>query len=120
MEWRRTLRFSLIYFAISLVALFAFEWFLLGGGPGEAPYSEFLQALEQRNVAQAQVGDRTVVWTTRDQQQTFISTRIPAVDDSALLAQLRSSGAEFAGRFKTNWWGTLLSWLLPIVVIFGL
>jgi len=120
MEWRRTLRFSLIYFAISLVALFAFEWFLLGAGPREVPYSQFLQALEQRTVAQAHIGDRTVVWTRRDQNQPVISTRIPAVDDSALLAQLRASGAEFAGRFETNWWGTLLSWLLPILLIVGL
>ncbi|HSH79731.1 MAG TPA: ATP-dependent zinc metalloprotease FtsH [Herpetosiphonaceae bacterium] len=120
MEWRRTIRFSLIYFAISLVALFAFEWFLLGGGPREAPYSQFIQALEQRQVARAQIGDRTVLWIMHDQQQPFVSTRIPGVDDSALLAQLRSSGAEFAGRFETNWWGTVLSWLLPILLIFGL
>ena len=109
-----------VSFAISIVALFAFEWFLLGGGPREAPYSEFLQALEQRKVAQAQIGDRTVLWTVRDQQHPFVSTRIPAVDDSTLLAQLRSSGAEFAGRFETNWWGAVLSWVLPILLIFGL
>ncbi len=52
MPWRRMLRFSLIYYAIILIALFTFTFFTLEPGPREVPYSEFLQALEAKTIAQ--------------------------------------------------------------------
>ncbi len=105
MPWRRMLRFSLIYYAIMLIALFAFTFFALEPGPREVPYSEFLRALETKTVAKVQLSDRSVVWTVHDQLQPFISTRLPGIDDATLLAQLRALGAEFGGHFDTTGWG---------------
>ncbi len=120
MPWQRIIRFSLMYFAISLVAFFLFELFIVGGGPREVPYSGFVRALDARRVAEVQLSERSVIWLEEGQEQPFVSTRLPGIDDSALLAQLRASGAEFAGMWEPGSWGSLLSWLLPLLLIFGL
>jgi cell division protease FtsH len=120
MDWRRVLKFSLIYFAISMLALLALQFFVLGGfGPHEAPYSDFLKALAERRVASAQIGETSVIWRVRDDPTPYVSTRIPGVEDSTVIAQLQQAGATFSGFIEHNWIGGLLSWLLPILLIFA-
>jgi cell division protease FtsH len=120
MDWRRVLKFSLIYFAISTLALLALQFFVLGGfGPREAPYSDFLKALAERRVTSAQIGETSVVWRVRDDPIPYVSTRIPGVEDSTVIAQLQQAGATFSGFSEHNWIGGLLSWLLPILLIFA-
>ncbi len=119
MPWRRIARFSLGYFVIGLVALLAFDFFVIDRGPREVPYSDFIRALEARTVAEAQIGERSVLWTVRGAEQPVASTRLPGVNDESLLNQLRSSGAEFGGFWEPGGWGTLFGWLLPMLLFFG-
>jgi cell division protease FtsH len=120
MDWKRALKFSLIYFAISTLALLALEFFVLGGfGPREAPYSDFLKALNERRVASAEIGPTSVIWAVPNDPLPYVSMRIPGVEDSTLIGQLQQAGATFTGFVERNWLSGLLSWLLPILLILG-
>jgi cell division protease FtsH len=47
----------------------------------------------------------------------FITLR---VDDPALVSQLESAGVRYTGAPRTEWLATLLSWMLPVALFFGM
>jgi cell division protease FtsH len=52
---------------------------------------------------------------------TFVTTRIPAIDDSALLTDLESAKVEFSGRVETTFWRDLIfGWVIPLGLMAGL
>ena len=52
---------------------------------------------------------------------TFVTTRIPAMDDSALLQELESAKVEFSGRIESTFWRDLLfGWVVPLGIIAAL
>lgn len=120
MRWRRITRFSLVYFVISLVGLFMLDVFMFNNGPREVPYSEFLRAIDAKTIAEARIGERSVLWMEQGRSEPLMSTRLPSVDDATLIDQLRASGAAFGGVWESGGWGTWLSGIVPIVLIVGL
>jgi cell division protease FtsH len=80
-----------------------------------APYSSFLDALDNRNVAEARIGPEQIIWTTRDKGQIFSSIRPPGLEQQDLIARLRESGARFSGMQERNWLLELAGWMLPLV-----
>jgi cell division protease FtsH len=47
----------------------------------------------------------------------FVTLR---VDDPALVAQLEAAGVRYTGQPRTEWLATLLSWMLPVALFFGM
>jgi len=110
-------RFSIGYIIFTVVLILLLQQFVVPlYGPQKVPYSQFLAALEQKNVAEAQIGETEIVWKTRDEEHLMISTRIPGIDDSELIAQLQQSGAEFAGNIPSKFLSNVLSWVVPIAI----
>jgi len=108
-------RFSIGYIIFMVIFLLLLQQFVVPlYGPQKVPYSQFLAALEQKNVAEAQISETEIIWKTRDESQLMISTRLPGIDDSELIGQLRQSGAEFAGNIPSKFWSNVLSWVVPI------
>jgi len=108
-------RFSIGYIIFAAVLILLLQQFLVPlVGPQRVPYSQFLTALDNKNIAEAQIGEIEIIWRTRDEGQLMISTRLPSVDDSELIDQLRQSGAEFAGNIPSKFWSNVLSWVVPI------
>ena len=108
-------RFSLGYVVLALILLMLLQLFLMPLlQPKRVPYSQLLNALEQKNVAEAQISETEIVWKTRDKGDLLISTRLPGIDDSQLINQLRQSDAVFAGNILSKFWTNLLSWVIPI------
>ncbi|MDD5511427.1 MAG: ATP-dependent zinc metalloprotease FtsH [Dehalococcoidales bacterium] len=87
--------------------------------PKEVPYSQLIEAIEEQNVAEASIGESKINWKQKDSEQAMVTTRIPGIDESELVAKLRESGAEFSGVISSNLWSTFLVWILP-TIIFGL
>ena len=50
-------------------------------------------------------------------QAQFVTLR---VDDPALVAQLEAAGVRYTGQPRGEWLATLLSWMLPVAVFFGM
>ncbi len=54
----------------------------------KVPYSQFLTALDNKNVAEAQIGEAEINWKTKD-GLSMISAGLPGMDDSEFNRQLR-------------------------------
>jgi len=108
-------RFSIGYTIFMVIFLLLLQQFVVPlYGPQKVPYSQFLAALEQKNVAEAQISETEIIWETKDEGQLMISARLPGIDDSELIGQLRQSGTEFAGNIPSKFWSNVLSWVVPI------
>jgi cell division protease FtsH len=144
---RRTLRFSFTYVAIGLAILIMVQGLITAAPPVTVPYSRFLQILEQGAIEETLIGaDRirfhvkddvqlpadleealkrqqslAARWASRPPDRNFEATRLPGVDDNALLETLTQKGVVFGGRIEHDVWRSfLIGWVLPIVVMMAL
>jgi len=87
----------------------------------EIPYSQFEQDLEAGRIARVQVSDDRVVGEFKEADENgrskFSANRIP----QDLASKLSKHNIEYGGVIeKPSVFGTLLSWILPVLIFFGL
>ncbi len=87
----------------------------------EIPYSQFEQDLEAGRIARVQVSDDRVVGEFKEADENgrskFSANRIP----QDLATKLSEHNIEYGGVIeKPSVFGTLLSWILPVLIFFGL
>jgi cell division protease FtsH len=106
----------------------AFLWYVLGlmvlmgvlstivGGPAPRPvsYSEFKQMVRANDVVAVVITDVRIRGTLKKSDQPIVVIR---VDDPSLMAELDQHSVKVTGEITTNWWSSLLVWLLPIVLL---
>ena len=111
---------SIGYVALGLLLIFALQFFMVRGVSREIPYSEFKQLLAQRMVSDLTVSPtdiRGVIVHSERERQPFVTNR---VDDPELVKQLEEQGVQFTGRPANTFIGSLLSLILPIIIIFAI
>jgi len=140
----RTLRFSFTYVAIALAVLMLIQGLITAAPPVTVPYSRFLQLLENGSIHEALIGEDRIRfrvkdgvklsadlekalerqqsfaarWASRPPDRNFEATRLPGVDDNALLETLTQKGVVFGGRIEHDTWRSfVLGWVLPIAVM---
>ena len=136
-------QFSLFYLFIALTVLFVIQGWLVAPRPVEIPMSKFLTLLREGKVEKVSLTEREVRGTLKtgalpapepgpgDRLRhllgaqggpvTFVTTRIPAMDDSALLKELETAKVEFSGRIESTFWRDLLfGWVVPLAIMAGL
>jgi cell division protease FtsH len=77
-------------------------------------YSEFKQMVRADEVESVVVSDTRVRATLKKSTQPVVVIR---VDDPLLLAELDQHGVKISGEITTNWWASVLVWLLPMVLL---
>jgi cell division protease FtsH len=136
-------QFSLFYLFIALTVLFVIQGWLVAPRPVEIPMSKFLTLLREHKVDKVYLTEREVRGTLKpgalpvsppgpgDRLRNllgapsgpimFVTTRIPAIDDSALLKELETARVEFSGRVETTFWRDLIfGWVVPLGLMAGL
>jgi cell division protease FtsH len=136
-------QFSLLYLFIALTVLFVIQGWLVAPRPVEIPMSKFLTLLRDGKVDKVSLTEREIRGTLKpgalpapdpgpaDKLRhmlgaeagpvTFITTRIPAMDDSVLLKELESAKIEFSGRVESTFWRDLLfGWIVPLGIMAAL
>ena len=112
-HWFREPFIALAYLA-SLVATL---W-LVVAFPGPAvksiSYSDFLEAVRRNEIREVVVEARRVRGTLKAEGQPFQTTRI---EDPRLLELLVEHGVKFSGTIESNWWNSIVSWLLPLLMV---
>jgi cell division protease FtsH len=85
----------------------------------EAPYSRFLDALEDGRVRTVAVGSGQVHWTesVADAVTRYRAARLPGVDEPDLVERLRAEGVEFSGEPESDWWPLAMIWILPTLLL---
>ena len=135
-KWQQ--QFSIGYFIIALVILFALQTFLATPRVETIDYSRFKVLAKKGLVSNIILGEKTIrgeikpegireafsleqIQTWGDEIKTgkkalpFVTVR---VDDSELVSELEKSGVAFKGEVSNEWLPTLLSWVVPVVLFF--
>ena len=116
----------LILFAILLLLNFIIPSF--GSQLPQVPYSDFIKQVESGKVEQAVVGNDRIEYALKSDatadkaapDQVFVTT--PVAIDLDLPKILREHNVKFAAPAPDNnaWIGTLLSWVVPPLIFFGI
>ena len=86
-------------------------------------YSEFLTAIQDGKVESVRVTNSELIGAMKSVDKatgpaSITTPRLPAMDESWLMQELRERHIQIiAERQTTNWWGGILAWLFPIVMI---
>jgi cell division protease FtsH len=113
-------QFSIGYVIAGLLLIFGLQWFLGGGLTPDIAYSDFKRALANGKVQQVTVSPTEIQGVLTDssgKSQPFHTLR---VDDPDLVRLLGEKGVQFTGKTQGSMLGSILSWILPVAVMFAL
>jgi cell division protease FtsH len=108
------------YFAMAFMGLFLVQsWFSGASITERIPYSTFLQHLEQGHVASVTVRAEEIEGAYRDpiDGNSYFVTNIVPTD---LTDRLEKAGVEFDGTVQNTLLSAILSWVVPMLLIFAL
>lgn len=113
-------QFHTWYFLVAFVVLMLFQSWWSGVVTTERiPYSQFLDLLERGQIASVQVTDEQLAGQYVEPQGGYTGFVTNVVPED-LATRLADRGVQFDGTVTNTFIGALLSWLLPMVLIFGL
>jgi cell division protease FtsH len=141
MEQRQQL-FSLWYFVLTFVLLMLLQTFLAAPHVQPLDYSEFKALLRADNIARVTLGtsslqgtlhtegiaqilpkekvDMIVKTTGKEDTSGLHPFTTVRVDDPTLVQELEAAKVPYTGKIETTWVATLLSWVVPAVLVIGL
>ena len=84
------------------------------------PYSRFEQLLDQGKIAEVAVQQNYIQGRVKEPleggRQYFVTTRV----DPDIAERLSKAGVTYSGVIESTWLRDLLSWVLPVLLLFGL
>jgi cell division protease FtsH len=112
---------NLVYFLIAMFAILAFQgWWAEYQAYREIPYSQFQQLLQGGKVQEIQIGPNLIRGTTREpfdgETNRFVTIRV----ERDLAEDLAKYNVRFAGKIENNLIRDVLSWILPVLIFFGI
>jgi cell division protease FtsH len=117
-------RFSLGYFIVALVLMVLIQNIFLAETIHRLPYSEFKTLLRAGKVETVTLSQDEIRGQLKEGQEAalggtrmFLTVR---VQDPDLVSELEQHGVKFSGRYENTWVTTLLSWVVPILIFFGI
>jgi cell division protease FtsH len=89
--------------------------------PREVPYSELLALVHDGKVDDVQL-DAHAITATLKSKETVRAGRLPGIDETPVLGELREKGVRFAGHTETSSWieQLVIAWILPMLLFYGL
>jgi cell division protease FtsH len=85
----------------------------------EIPYSDFLKFLNDGRIVELTVHQEQITGRLKEPingRQYFVTVRV----DPSLAEQIEKSGATFTGTVQNTFLSTLLSWVVPVLLFFGI
>ncbi len=123
-EQKKQAQFSGAYLLLAFAALLFVQGVVARrAAPKAVPMSELLQHVREGRVAEVLVRDADIVVALKAEgdrkPERLVATRLPGIDETALVKELQEKGVKFSGFIeRTSWLETfLLAWVLPIGVL---
>src|SRR5687767_13579997 len=134
------IQFSLAYVLVAALVLSFLQSWLLAPRQVELSMSKFLELLRAGQIERVSLTEREIrgrakqgalptppsatgdrlrqMLGTDGDIREFTVTRIPAVDEQRLVAELETHKVDFSGRIETTFWKDLLfGWIIPLAVM---
>ncbi len=123
---KRQWLFTAVYILLAAVAFYLFNRAFTPPHPKAVTYSEFLAAVRAGQFAEVNIGETELTGLLKEEaakaqgSEALIATRLPGIEETALLKELDERQVKYAGRYEPRaWWkDLLLAWLLPLLLIF--
>ena len=116
----RKTQFNTWYILLAVLGVFLLQDLWIQSQSVETiPYSEFQALLDEGEVEEIEIRERQIRGKLKhpsDGRDRFVTTRV----DPDLARELAKSGTKFTGVVETHFFANVLSWILPILVFFGL
>jgi cell division protease FtsH len=117
-------RFSLGYFIVALLLMILIQNLFLAETINRIPYSEFKNFLRSGKIESVTLSQDEIRGTLKGGEEAALGgTRLfltIRVQDPDLVNELEQHGVKYAGRYESTWLTTLLSWVVPILIFFGI
>ena len=119
-------QFTVWYFFVAIGLMLVVQHLLFAQPLEQLPYSEFRALVRQGQIEEVQIGMQTIRGklragsaqpTTLAVSRRFMTVR---VDDPDLIRDLDTHGAQYSGRYESDLLKTLLSWIIPLGLLFVL
>jgi cell division protease FtsH len=111
--------FNIGYFIVAIVLMGIFQFWLAYRDVAMLSYTELMSYVHDGKIAAVTVTETTIdgTFTAPQNGKThFIANRV----DPEMAALFEKAGIKITGASDSNWLTTLLSWILPVAVFFGL
>jgi cell division protease FtsH len=114
-------RFHTWYWIAAIIGILVIQYFAaLSRHVATIPYSQFQELLKAGQVAQIGISDRFIQGTLKQPlpggQTQFATTRV----DPEFAQELQQYGVTYTGQIESTLLRDILSWIIPVVVFFGL
>jgi cell division protease FtsH len=113
-----TKSFTVIYFIIGLVVILAVNTYIFSSEVKNIPYSEFKELIAKGKISDVVIDAEAVQGTLALEEGKKIKFLTSRVDDPDLVKDLQKSNVRFSGHYENKIVKALLSWVLPLAVIF--
>ena len=116
-DQNKKVQFSIVWVVVAMLLVFGVQYLMSGLMVTNLPYSDFKRAVADRKVQNLELSATTIsgVLTTAKGEVPFKTTR---VDDPGLVATLEQNGIGYAGVQQNTLFGSIVSWVLPLVLMF--
>jgi cell division protease FtsH len=116
----KTTRFNLLYVLIAISGVFVLHDLWVNYRSVETlPYSEFQQLVRENKLKEIVVTSNEITGELKSpkapHKRYFVTTRV----DNALADDLSKYGVKFSGRIESIFLPTLLAWIVPMALFFG-
>lgn len=109
-------RFNILFFLSIILLYFFLQPYFFSAQVEKIPYSQFKQDLAERKVIELTIDPEKITGTLAGTPaKQFTSVR---VDDPGLVKELDEGKIIYSGRFQNKFLTSLLSWMLPLGVMF--
>jgi cell division protease FtsH len=113
--------FHIAYWVAAIVGILLLQYFYTTAEKIQSiPYSQFQQLLRDHKIAEVAVSDRYIQGKLKaplpDGKTQFVATRV----DPQFAEELQKYGVTYTGEVESTFFQDLLSWIVPVVLFFGL
>jgi len=124
---KKQAQFSGAYLLLAFAALLLVQGVIARrSAPKTVPMSELVQKVREGKASEVLVRDADIVVDLKAEgnhkPRRIVATRLPGIDETALVKELEDKGVKFSGFIEqTSWLETfVLAWLLPIALLGGI
>jgi cell division protease FtsH len=117
---KKDTRFHVGYWIAAFIGIMILQYFYVTARQvATIPYSQFEQLLKEGKVAEIGVSDRFIQGMFReplDGKSRFVTTRV----DPEFAEELQRYNVRYTGQIESTFLSDLLSWVVPVLLFFGL
>jgi cell division protease FtsH len=118
--------FSIAYIVAAVVVLLVIQSYYAEPRPKMVSYSDFVNEVKSGHVSEVSITEQQFIGKLKPeagkekQQPAMIAaTRLPSIDETALIHMMESNGVKLTGQMPSrSWWSGLLGWIIPLGLLF--